>query len=166
MDSLIAKADAIRPVAKRRKLDQHHKRKSTTGSKDETDRTASSVVKNTSLPKSLRPSGGAPENARTYNHIPNQKLRTQLTRQSAHIARSKQLLEDAEMLLQDDAGKMEVEDEMERTWRIGQKDIAEVAGEEAAKGRREWRLDGGPYRCRYSRNGRCGHEMTSIVCLN
>lgn len=58
------------------------------------------------------------------------------------------------MFLMDEAGKMEVEHEMEKTWRVGQTDIATGAGQEAGRGRREWKLDGGPYRCRYTRNGR------------
>ena len=54
---------------------------------------------------------------------------------------------------------MEVEGELERTWRIGQNEIVESAGQEAALGRREWKLDGGPYRSRYSRNGRYMRPM-------
>ena len=50
---------------------------------------------------------------------------------------------------------MRAEREMERTWRVGQEEIVRAAGVEGALGRREWRLDGGPYRARYSRNGRC-----------
>lgn len=49
---------------------------------------------------------------------------------------------------------MEVEGEMEKTWRIGQDEIVKAAGQEAARGRKEWTLDGGPYRSRYTRNGR------------
>jgi len=44
--------------------------------------------------------------------------------------------------------------EMEKTWRVGQEEIARGAGREAAVGRKEWRVDGAPYRPRYSRNGR------------
>lgn len=49
---------------------------------------------------------------------------------------------------------MEAEGEMDRTWRVGQKDIVGSTGQEAARGRKEWKLDGGPYRSRYTRNGR------------
>ncbi|KAF8884163.1 WD40-repeat-containing domain protein [Infundibulicybe gibba] len=151
MDSLFAKADAIRPLGKRRKV-SHSQEK---GSKDHSnsDTTLQSVTKHTSLPKSLQPSGST-EKAPAYSHIANKKLRTKLNRNSAHAAQSKALLEDAELLLMDEPGKMEVEGEMERTWRVGQSEIALQAGQEAAKGRREWRLDGGPYRSRYTRNGR------------
>ncbi|KAI0262624.1 BING4CT-domain-containing protein [Gloeopeniophorella convolvens] len=107
-----------------------------------------------SLPKSLRATGPAPENARKYNHIANKKLRTTLHRQSAHTERSKALLKDAELLLPNEAGMMEVEGEMDRTWRISQDEIARAVGLDAARGRRELALDGGPYRARYTRNGR------------
>ncbi|KAG1869040.1 BING4CT-domain-containing protein [Suillus subalutaceus] len=95
----------------------------------------------TTLPKSLRPTAPPPDNVPKHKH-------------AAHAARSKALVEDAELLLTSEAGKMQVETELERTWRIGQDDIVESAGQEAAKGRRELKLDGGPYRSRYSRNGR------------
>lgn len=67
-------------------------------------------------------------------------------------------MKDAELLttaVGTDAGRMEVEGEMERTWRVTQHDIAKGAGQEAGKGRREWILDSGSYRARYTRNGRC-----------
>ncbi|EGO22742.1 hypothetical protein SERLADRAFT_416377 [Serpula lacrymans var. lacrymans S7.9] len=78
----------------------------------------------------------------------------ELTRQAHHAARTKSLIHDAELLFKEDNGGMHVESQMERTWRVGQRDIAQGAGEEAAKGRQEWILDGGPYRTRYTRNGR------------
>ncbi|KAG6819549.1 hypothetical protein H0H93_010795 [Arthromyces matolae] len=95
-----------------------------------------------------------PKAESSYSHIANKKLRTELNRHAAQASRAKALQEDAEMLLTNDAGKIEVEGEMERTWRIGQDEIAAGAGQEAARGRREWKLDGGPYRSRYTRNGR------------
>ncbi|KAG1843050.1 WD40-repeat-containing domain protein [Suillus subluteus] len=109
---------------------------------------------NTTLPKSLRPTSPPPDNVPKHKHVKDLKLRTKLNRQAAHAARSKALVEDAELLLTSEAGKMQVETELERTWRIGQDDIVQSAGQEAAKGRRELKLDGGPYRSRYSRNGR------------
>ena len=57
-------------------------------------------------------------------------------------------------MLTEEAGTMEAEGEMDRTWRVGQKDIVGSTGQEAARGRKEWKLDGGPYRSRYTRNGR------------
>jgi U3 small nucleolar RNA-associated protein 7 len=109
------------------------------------------------LPDFLMP---LPENVPKHAHIANPKLRSELTRQSAHAARSKALLKDAELLLTEDAGRIEVEGEMEKTWRIGQDEIARSAGQEATKGRREWKLEGGPYKSRYSRNGRFVTSVT------
>jgi U3 small nucleolar RNA-associated protein 7 len=111
-------------------------------------------AQNTTLPKSLRPTSPPPDNVPKHKHVKDLKLRTKLNRQAAHAARSKTLVEDAELLLTSEAGQMQVETELERTWRIGQADIVQSAGQEAAKGRRELKLDGGPYRSRYSRNGR------------
>ncbi|OCH89161.1 BING4CT-domain-containing protein [Obba rivulosa] len=156
MDALIAKADAIRPVKRRRIGRDDHPRKSNAPAKASSshDQTLTSVSLHTSLPKSLRPSSPPPEDVPKYSHIHNKKLRTQLTRESAQTARAKALLKDAELLLTDEVGMMEVEGEMEKTWRIGQDEVAKAAGEEAARGRKEWTLDGGPYRSRYTRNGR------------
>lgn len=160
MDSLFAKADAIRPIAKRRKITQN------TGprgkSSKQGDETANSVIKHTSLPKSLRNVDLVAQDAPKHTNITNHKLRSELIRQSTHISRTKALLKDAELLLIKDAGKMEVDGEMERTWRIRQNEIVKSAGQEATKGRNEWRLGGGPYRSRYSRNGRYVHQNHSL----
>jgi U3 small nucleolar RNA-associated protein 7 len=153
MDALIAKADAIQPLGKKRKTTHAASQKGAKRSKDSSssDHTLHSITKHTSLPKSF---SKLPEAAPTHSHIANKKLRTELNRHSAQAAQAKELLKDAEMLLADEAGKIEVEGEMERTWRVGQKEIVQGAGQEAARGRREWKLDGGPYRSRYTRNGR------------
>ncbi|KAG6901199.1 hypothetical protein C0995_015482 [Termitomyces sp. Mi166 len=90
----------------------------------------------------------------SYSHIASKKLRTELNRHTAQASRAKALQEDAELLLTNEGGKIEVEGEMERTWRVEQDEIVQGAGQEAARGRREWKLDGGPYRSRYTRNGR------------
>lgn len=157
MDSLFAKADAIRPVSKRRKTDKDDHRNKPSGSKKANngdDRTLNSVAKHTALPPSLRPTSPPPEGTKKYSHIANPKLRAQLSRQSANAARAKALVKDAELLLTEEAGMIEVEGEMEKTWRVGQSEVAQAAGQEAARGRKEWVLDGGPYRSRYTRNGR------------
>jgi len=155
MDSLIAKAEAIRPLAKRRKLSKDVYSKPTKQVQSSaTDETLNSVSKHTSLPKSLRATDPLPETVPKHAHIANLKLRSELTRQSTQAARAKALLKDAELLLTEDPGKIEVEGDMEKTWRIGQDEIARSAGQEATKGRREWKLEGGPYKSRYSRNGR------------
>ena len=153
MDALIAKADAVKPLAKKRKASQNH---------PSHDRSLQSVVKRTAVPKSF---SKLPDVPTTYTHIANKKLRGELNRHTAQTSRAKALLEDADMLLMGEAGKMEVEGEMERTWRIGQEEIVKGAGQEAARGRREWKLDGGPYKARYTRNGRCVRFGTNSWCF-
>jgi U3 small nucleolar RNA-associated protein 7 len=160
MNSLFAKADAIKPLSKHRKTTRNDSKSSTSKKSKDTssDYTAQSVTKHTSVPKSLLPTSAETSQQSTakYSHIANNKLRGELQRQNARNARAKALVDDAaDMLLVEDAGKMEVEGEMDRTWRIGQDEIAKIAGQESAKGRKELRLDGGPYRTRYTRNGRC-----------
>jgi U3 small nucleolar RNA-associated protein 7 len=108
----------------------------------------------TSLPKSLRSRDTPLPGARKHNHIKNPKLRAHLDRHSVQSARAKVMLKDTEILAANDAGKMDVEGEMERTWRISQDEIVKAVGVEAAKGRKEMILDGGLYRVRYTRNGR------------
>ncbi|KIP05890.1 hypothetical protein PHLGIDRAFT_107647 [Phlebiopsis gigantea 11061_1 CR5-6] len=157
MDSLFAKADAIAPVSKRRKTGKHVQRNKPGPSKQpsaESDKTAHSVAKHTNLPPSLRPTSPTLEGTKKYSHIADKKLRTQLTRQSANTARAKALVKDAELLLTEDAGMVQVEGELEKTWRVSQQEVSQAAGQEAARARQEWRLDGGPYRSRYTRNGR------------
>ncbi|KAK7457051.1 putative U3 small nucleolar RNA-associated protein 7 [Stygiomarasmius scandens] len=151
MDALIAKGNAIQPLSN----EKQKKPKAGPSKPPQDDHTLNSVAKRTSLPKSFQnlktlPDGAVPK----HKHIANKKLRAELVRNSEHIATSKALLEDADMLLMEDGGKMEVEGEMERTWRVGQSEIQETAGQEAARGRKEWKLEGGPYRLRYTRNGR------------
>lgn len=165
MDALFAKADAIGPYKKRKFNRNGSDPRKHTGKKEpELDSTAQSVLHRTSLPKSLRPGSPPPEETRKYSHVSDKKLRAELSRQSALSARSKALLEDAAFLLEhEESGTMEVEGELERTWRVGQDEINESAGQEAAKGRREWKLDGGPYRSRYSRNGRYTHHIQPSV---
>jgi U3 small nucleolar RNA-associated protein 7 len=157
MDSLFSKADAIRPVSKRRKTAKDDHRTKPSGSKPAAtgdDRTLTSVAQHTALPKSLRTDSSPPEGTKKYSHIGNKKLRAQLARQSAQSARAKALVKDAELLLTEDAGMMEVEGDLEKTWRVSQNEVINAAGQEAARGRKEWVLDGGPYRSRYTRNGR------------
>jgi U3 small nucleolar RNA-associated protein 7 len=109
---------------------------------------------NTTIPKSLKSTDPVPVKSRKYNHIANKKLRTTLQRQAANTERSKGLLRDAELLLPNEAGQIEVEGDMDRTWRISQDEIVSSISVEAGRGRKEFTLDGGPYRARYTRNGR------------
>jgi U3 small nucleolar RNA-associated protein 7 len=154
MDALIAKGNAIQPLSKsKRPPSNRHPIQKT--KPNHPDPTLNSIVKHTSLPKSFQSLQKTKDVlVPKHNHIANKKLRAELVRNSEHIATSKVLLQDAEMLLMEDGGNMQVEGEMERTWRVGQGDIEESAGQEAARGRKEWKLEGGPYRSRYTRNGR------------
>ncbi|KIY50221.1 BING4CT-domain-containing protein [Fistulina hepatica ATCC 64428] len=149
MDSLIAKADALGPAGKKRKVSHRPSRKDATATQ-----TFHSVLTHTKLPKSLRPVSPAPEGLPSHSNIANKKLRTKLNRTDAQAARSQALVEDAQFLMTGESGMIETENEMERTWRIGQSEIEASAGMNAANSRREWRLDGGPYCSRYTRNGR------------
>lgn len=148
MDALISKADAIQRV---QKISTGHLRPT---SKNPVDHTMNSIVKGTSIPKSLKDTHKL-NNASNYEHLKNKKLRIQLTRQSEQTVRARALVQDAEMLLMEDVGGIEVEGELDRTWRVGQSEVVQSAGQEAAKGRREYKLDGGPYVSKYTRNGRC-----------
>jgi U3 small nucleolar RNA-associated protein 7 len=152
MDALIASANKIHPLSRRRKASQSAPRKDQKS--NSSDPVVNSITKQTKLPRSLLPNSPLPVTVPAHSHIANKKLRTRLKRTSAHVARSKLLLEDAELLLANEDGGMKVDGEMEKTWRVGQQEIVNAAGQEASKGRREWKLDGGPYRCRYTRNGR------------
>ena len=158
MDALIAKADALEPHRKKRKYAHAHqnseKNNNAKASSSKQDHTANSVVKHTAIPKSLQDTKELPEDASKYKHIANPKLRTHLQRQSAQGVRSKMLLEDAEMFLMEDAGGLVVENNLEKTWRVGQDQVVDSVGQEAARGRKEYKLDGGPYKSRYTRNGR------------
>ena len=153
MDALIAKADAIQHLKEKKRF-SHGQSKA----KVKADHTMDSVVKHTSLPKSLKDTRDLPQDGANYKHIANKRLRVQLTRQSEQKARAKALVDDADMLLMENAGGLVAEGEMERTWRVGQKEIVQSAGQEAAKGRQEYRLDGGPYQSRFTRNGRFVRE--------
>ncbi|KAI5119540.1 hypothetical protein M0805_008526 [Coniferiporia weirii] len=168
MDSLISKADAIRPVAKRRRVDGKAGRPSSSSSKkagpstqqkqqQPVDATVASIESRTAVPRSLRPSSPPPKGTKTHAHITNKKLRLELDRRAAHVSRVHAARADAELLTEAigaESGRVEVEGEMERTWRVGQAEIAREVGGEAAKQRKEWKLEGGPYRSRYTRNGR------------
>ena len=154
MEALISKPDAAQPLHKKHKTSHPTAAKRLHQGSNPLDKTLNSVSKHTSIPKSLQDIVPLPENAPNHKHIANKKLRTHLNQQSVQSARAKALLEDAEMLLMGEAGAIEVEGEMERTWRVGQSEVVQLSGQEAAKGRNEYKLDGGPYRSRYTRNGR------------
>ena len=155
MDALIAKADSIQPLGKKRKRNDPSQPKVGPSKPPKSDKTSDSIVKNTSLPKSLRSQRDGAETSPHYKHIANPKLRRSLVKTSTHISQSKALLSDAiDLLPSEDVGLIQTEGQLERTWRLSQNDIVKQAGGEAARGRIEMKLDGGPYRVRYTKNGR------------
>ena len=178
MDSLIAKADAIntvRPLNRKRKFQDpssssssHSKGQQNSKGKEKqkqkqpnnVDQTLVSVSTATLVPRSLRTHSPPPPGTKLHKHIKNPSLRLKLARQSEHSTRSKQLVRDAAFLTEAtgavETGAIETEGDLEKTWRLSQDEIVKSVGGEAAKGRREWDLDEamGPYRCRYTRNGR------------
>lgn len=120
-----------------------------------------------SVAPSARPSAAGPASKSSTNrHIKDLKLRSHLNSLEAHAKESRELAKDANELLINatsaDAGLMVAEDPMERTWRVDQEEILKNVGEAVASQRKEWVLDGGPYRCRYTRNGRLGSVLCDI----
>lgn len=126
MDALITKGNSVAPLKQKRKA---------------------------------RPSATGPASKSSTNrHIKDLKLRSHLNSIDAHTKESRALAKDANELLLNatsaDAGFIAAEGPMERTWRVDQGEILKNVGEAVATQRKEWVLDGGPYRCRYTRNGR------------
>ncbi|KAI9567946.1 hypothetical protein HD554DRAFT_1990679, partial [Boletus coccyginus] len=161
------KADAIQPLSKKTKPKPDKKKhpKKTDALKNgsrpvpasgSSDRTPASITHTTALPRSVR-SRSPPPAVPNHGHIEDPKLRTQLNRHAKNAARAKTLLQDAALLLTEEPGCVAVSAEggMEKTWRVGQEEIVRGAEREGAVGWREWYLNRGPYRSRYSRNGRC-----------
>lgn len=93
--------------------------------------------------------------AASSKNVKDKKLRANLkaleAKQKAAILEAK----DAEILLEHEAGFLEPEGELERTYKVRQDEIQDSVGIETAKKGFELRLnDFGPYRMDYSRNGR------------
>lgn len=88
--------------------------------------------------------------------IKDKKLRASMKALEAKNKQAALRLKDAELLLENDAGFLQPEGEMERTYRVRQDEIRQdVDVETAKKGKFELRLDQmGPYEAEYSRNGR------------
>ena len=114
------------------------------------DATLSSISARTRIPS-------IPASKSTSNkHVKDLKLRAHLNQLADQAKTSKALNQDVAELLTTggSTGRMEVESAMEKTWRVDQDEIVRSVGIDVASQRREWKLDGGPYRSRYSRNGR------------
>ncbi|PVG03888.1 WD40 repeat-like protein [Serendipita vermifera] len=160
MDALIAKANALGPV-KNNKRHSKSSSKPATSTSPPQDATLISISARTRVPKTLsnhleddtREKKKAAKKGK-YGHIKDLKLRAHLSKMEEGKRDWKERMEDVQMLNVGDAGGMEVEGELERSWKVTQKDIVDNVNMEDAKSRAEWKLDGGPYSCRYSRNGR------------
>ena len=178
MDALIAKADALGPPRKRKVSGPSSSKagSSAEGSGNKKSRkpkragpsedpTARTVLAHTQVPKSLRTTEREESrNGKSYGHVGDRRLRAHLAQQSSHAVRAKGLVEDLQDMVVDegDSGGIVAEDPLERTWRVSQDEIAKAVGGDAASGRREWKLDGGSYRMRYTRNGRYVSSLSLI----
>lgn len=91
----------------------------------------------------------------TTKAIRNKKIRSTLQAQEAKQKQAVLQAKDSEILLEHEAGFLEPEGELERTYKVRQDEIKENVGIETAKKGFELRLnDFGPYRADYTRNGR------------
>jgi len=88
--------------------------------------------------------------------VKDRKLRSNLRTLEAKNKQAAIEAKNVEILLENNAGLIEPENELERTYQVRQDDIKQAVGVETAKKGFELRLDGlGPYDvCEYSRNGR------------
>jgi U3 small nucleolar RNA-associated protein 7 len=155
MDVLTSAADAIKPLNAAKKRGGKGKGREHKPKSNDVDPTLHSVSARAGLPRSMRPDTPESKIRGPYSHIKDKKLKAKLHSQVAQASQAKALREDATTwLAAEQGGRMEVETELERTWKTTQMEIVEAAGEAAVTGRKEWRWDVGPYRVRYSRNGR------------
>lgn len=93
--------------------------------------------------------------AASTKNIRDKKLRGVLKAQEAKQKQAVLQAKDAEILLEHEAGFLEPEGELERTYKVRQDEIKDSVGMETAKKGFELRLtDFGPYRADYTRNGR------------
>ncbi|KAH8424814.1 putative U3 small nucleolar RNA-associated protein 7 [Aspergillus melleus] len=90
----------------------------------------------------------------TYS-VKDKKLRDNLKAVEAKYKAATLRSKDAEILLEHDAGFLEPEGELEKTYKVRQDEIRDSVGIETAKKGFELKLeDLGPYRADYTRNGR------------
>lgn len=88
-------------------------------------------------------------------NIKDKKLRTNLKRLENKYQDATVKAKDAEILLENTAGYLEAETELERTYKVRQDDLTEDLSVETASKRFDLKLDAlGPYIFDYSRNGR------------
>lgn len=129
-----------------------------------------SIARSTRIPVSLQQS--TPEETlgmrppKSLSNIKDKKLRSDLSKQYLSRKRAEKHAELADTYLHgavpgEDAGMIEVDDELERTARVTQAQIQSEVGVETARKGFDLNLGGsrgvpslGPYRCDYTRNGR------------
>lgn len=88
-------------------------------------------------------------------NIKDKKLRSNMKRLEDKYQDAAIKAKDAEILLENTAGFLEAEGEMERTFKVRQEDIVSDIGVATAQKRFDLKLDAlGPYICDYTRNGR------------
>ncbi|KAF2748944.1 BING4CT-domain-containing protein [Sporormia fimetaria CBS 119925] len=112
---------------------------------------------------------GRGEKIRTKS-IKDKKLRANLRSLEQKNQEAALQAKNAEILLENTAGMLEPEHELERTFKIRQDEIQREVGVETAKKGFELRLEGlGPYICEYTRNGRdllLGGRKGHIACMD
>lgn len=131
---------------------------------------ADSIAHTTRIPKSLQQS--TPEETlgmrppKSFSGVKDKKLRSELSRQYLSRKRAEKHAELADEYLHgaipgEDAGMIEVDDELERTARVTQDQIRDAVGIDTARksfsldlGGKKGTVGLGPYRCDYTRNGR------------
>lgn len=87
--------------------------------------------------------------------IKDKKLRSNLSKLETKYKDATLKAKDAEILLENTAGFLEPEAELEKTYKVRQDDIRRDVGVETAQKGFELKLDAlGPYACEYTRNGR------------
>lgn len=139
-------------------------------SQEALDKHLDSISSSTSLPRSLARSAPSTLNdaplPKSVSSIKDKKLKSKLTHQHLSQKRAAESARLANEYLNtsapgEDAGMIETEGELERTFKVTQSQIKDSVGIDTATKGFELKLDGGkqgvglgPYRCDYTRNGR------------
>ena len=88
------------------------------------------------------------------NGIKDRKLRGNLKALESKYKDAALKAKDAEILLENSGGFLEPENELERTYKVSQREIKKDVAIQTAQLGFELKLDGGPYVAEYTRNGR------------
>lgn len=86
--------------------------------------------------------------------VKDKKLRSDLKRLESKYKTAVLSAKDAEILLENKEGFLQPETELERTYKVRQDDVQNAVGVDQAKKAVEFKLDMGPYKADYTRNGR------------